>query len=351
MKYIFTTAARNFLPCAKALLKSVREHIPEAKTVFILTDEWTGDTPLQDEGFDEAYTVREFIESEGIGDLGWVFRHDIMELATAVKPLVAKKLLARPDTEWVMFFDPDCVLFDGLPDIQEAISKKSIVVTPHQTEMRPDDKWIFFERNPLKVGTFNLGYFGVSATDTGKRFADWWWERLKLYCTADVENGLFTDQKWVEFVPSYTDDYAVMRHGRHNFARWNSFQRKISRDSDGNILIDGDPAGFIHFSGFYKIGQYVQGLYDLSSERYVDDIHVLNELSRWYANHIYEDQIREELLIPWSFGHYSNGEPVEPAHRSLFRSDKCFMEIYNDPFDVEATPSFYNDCVRESVDY
>lgn len=204
----------------------------------------------------------------------------------------------------------------------------------------------FFERNPMKVGIYNLGYLGAKATPTARQFADWWWARLIEHCVADSANGLFTDQKWLDFLPSYTDDYAIMRDGRYNFARWNSFQREISRRDDGAIIIDGKPAGFIHFSGFYKIGEYVQGLYDRSSKPYLNNVELLDELSQWYSKEIWADQHRPELMSEWAYDQFSNGVQIEPSHRALYRADNALQTLYANPFDVSNKPSFYHDLIR-----
>ena len=65
-------------------------------------------------------------------------------------------------------------------------------------------------------------------TAEGRRFADWWAERTYQLCWADVENGLFTDQKWVNFAPVFFDGVAIIKSSRHNVATWNLTTRRMT---------------------------------------------------------------------------------------------------------------------------
>ena len=81
--------------------------------------------------------------------------------------------MAREDCDAVMFFDSDCLIYDSLEQMREAIQTHSVVLTPHASLLHENADWIFFERNPLKVGAFNLGYFGLQNNETGRAIASW----------------------------------------------------------------------------------------------------------------------------------------------------------------------------------
>ncbi len=265
MNYAFTSCALNYFPNAKILASSVRKHMPDAKIVFCLTDvEPKGFDPTK-EGFDEYWRMEDLRPQ--IPNLEqWIFRHDVMELATAVKPFVLSALLERDDCDSVLFFDPDCELHSPCSEIRQSVSENSITLTPHCTKPHTEDELVFFELNQLKVGAFNLGFFGVRNDEEGRQFAHWWRHRLKNYCIIDESRHLFTDQKWIDLVPSYFSSLNVLRSPTYNVARWNTYQRKVEKSDDGTILVDGNPLNFIHYSGFLKKGSYVKGLYDVKSE-------------------------------------------------------------------------------------
>lgn len=333
MIYVFTSCALNFFPSAKALMKSVKQHIPDVHTVVTVIDATPPELDQhKGEYIDEILSIEDLdIPVEHLDR--WIFRHNVMELSTAVKPFTFQCLFKRGDCDLVLFYDCDCILFQPQKTILELLETYSIVLTPHANLPHTNEAWIFFERNPLKVGVYNLGFLGVRNNDVGDRLMAWWALRLRDYCLMEVENGLFTDQKWMDFIPCYFDDYEVSRSPALNVARWNTFQRKLSRAEDGTLMVDDVfPVEFIHFSGFSKVGGYVQGLYDRHTERFVQNIDLLDELTQWYANMIRPDLERPLFQREWQYGFYADGEPIPDLHRKLYREDHRFMHDYPDPF-------------------
>jgi len=66
----------------------------------------------------------------------WAFTHSIVELATAIKPIVLKSLLGRSDCQAVLYFDPDMVLFSRLDDLIMRLKVADILLTPHQLALK-----------------------------------------------------------------------------------------------------------------------------------------------------------------------------------------------------------------------
>lgn len=333
MIYVYTSCALNFLSAAKILFRSVDQYLPEARKVLGIVDKLPEEFDVQAEGADELFTLEdlrgEFPQLEA-----WIFRHDVMELCTAVKPFILERLLEREDCEAALFFDCDCVLYSSLVPVFAGLERASILLTPHACLPHIRDEWMFFEQGPLKVGVFNLGFLGIKNNATGKLLGRWWKARLRNYCLIDHELGIFTDQKWMNLVPCYFNDYHVLRQSTLNVARWNTFQRKVEKTSDGTILIDGTPVDFIHYSGFYKVGGYVKGLYDAKTGPYCEDRQVLDELSAWYAAELRPDAERELCRGPWGYGVYCNGEPITDEQRSFYRKNPNMPKRFPNPFDV-----------------
>lgn len=346
MLYVFTSCALNFVPCAKLLAASVREHMPDARFVLTLTDDKPTDFRLEDEGFDEVFYLEDFSDQLE-NPRAWAFGHTIMELATAVKPFTASKLMEREDCDAVMFFDPDCMLFDSMEEMRAALEENSVVLTPHASKLHENKKWLFFEMNPLKVGGFNLGFFGFKNDETGRAVSSWWRYRLKDLCLIDPARGLFTDQKWMDLLPNYIESLKVMREPVYNIARWNTFQRNISKQDD-RYYADGKPIQFIHFSGFYKIGPYVQGLYDRSSEPLIEDLGPLQELSLAYAEKLDAARSHSDYTAPWKLGYYQNGEEITEADRRRHKGSRDLQTRYPDPFSTVMLDSYWLYCRKQS---
>src|SRR5436189_299366 len=84
----------------------------------------------------------------------------------------------------------------------------------------------------------------------GLGIPDWLAQRTQYLCRAEVANGLFTDQKWVNFAPVFFDGVAILKSPRHNVATWNLTTRRMSGDFGAGFEVDGEPLGFYHFTGF-----------------------------------------------------------------------------------------------------
>ncbi len=214
--HVFTSAALNYIPKVRMLFRSLREHHPGWKLHLALADEKRSHLDFSAEPFDEVMPVADM---EIPSWRGWAFCHTIVELATAIKPFALQRLLARPDAGKVIYLDPDTVAFSRLDDIIAALDEANMVLTPHQT--KPETTLAAVIDNEicsLKHGVYNLGFVAVAATDTGKEFAEWWGKRVYHFCRADIPNGLFTDQRWIDLVPAFFEGVAIMRSSRHNVA-------------------------------------------------------------------------------------------------------------------------------------
>jgi hypothetical protein len=321
----------NYYPNARLLAASAKAHIPGLKTVLMLADSYPKDLDFSDSDFDEVWRLSE-LEKDIPNHQAWVFGHGVMELATALKGFVIKELFEREDCESTIFLDPDCEVHSDLSVVYERLETKDIVLTPHTCLPHTRDEWVRFELNQHRVGAFNLGFLGVRNSPDGRRFADWWWHRLQRHCVIDAERHLFTDQKWIDLVPSYFDHVGVIRRPTLNLARWNTFQRKVSKDKHGNVYVDGLPLDFIHYSGFMKVGSQNLGMYDVASEEWIRGKGVLDELSRSYAARLIEYQQMPACHRDWTLGSYHNGQPIPDAHRRIYKTAPALASQFPEPF-------------------
>ena len=331
--HIFTSAAVNYLPKVRILCRSIRRYHPEAVIHLVLADERPPWLRAEDEPFDSIL---------GIGELGipdvrrWSFTHSIVELSTAIKPFALKHLLGRPDCAVVLYFDPDMVLFSRVDDILATLANCNLALTPHQT--RPEqtlDAVVDNEVASLKHGIFNLGFIGVSNTEEGRRFADWWAERTYHLCRAEVENGLFTDQKWVNFAPVFFDGVAIVKSSRHNVATWNLTTRRMTGSFETGFTVDGEPLGFYHFTGFDSGAHRIMAIKNAAASPAVQ------ELIAWYEREIAVAERDPISEWPWAFGRFSDGTPIEPGHRWLYRESPDLQRAFPDPYDATSDKLTY----------
>ncbi len=330
--HIFTSAACNYIPKVRMLFRSLREHHPEAVLHLALADERTSLLNLEKEPFDEVMTVADLEIPEW---RPWAFCHSIVELATAIKPFCLKKLLEREDCGQVLYLDPDMVVFSRLDDIVTSLQEANLVLTPHQTEPEATLSAIMDnEICSLKHGVYNLGFVGVANTPEGYRFAAWWASRVYHFCRSEIHNGLFTDQRWIDLVPAFFDGVAISRSPRHNVATWNLTTRTLSRSENGQYLVDGEPLGFYHFTGFDS------GAHRIMANRNAAGNDAVENLVNWYDDSIF-DLARDPLSqVPWAYGAYSDGSAITRVHRFIYRERVDLQRAYPDPFVVSAHDGF-----------
>lgn len=335
----------NYFPNAKQLALSIKNNVPDSHCIILVTDETPFEISPDGEGFDEVWSLEDIADEfgqDGLPDLEpWVFGHTIMELSTAVKGAVLKKLLHRQDCKFAVFLDPDCVVYSNLDIVFESLETKEIALTPHVSKPHLNQDWIKFELNVHRVGVFNLGFLAVKNTEGAKHFAEWWWHRLSRHCVIDEKRHLFTDQKWIDLVPAYFDNLIILRSSTLNIARWNTYQRNVTLSKDGIILADGRPVDFIHYSGFFKIGSQNMGLYDVASRPWTNDKSTLDKLSDKYAELLASDQMRERCKIDWKLNFYKNGTPILDEHRRIYKYKPNLWKKYPQPF------TFSNEMIAE----
>ena len=333
--HVFTSSAINYIPKVRVLFHSLRKYHPEWRLHLVLADELRTNINLSQEPFDEFHAASEL----GIPSWrGWSFCHSIVELATAIKPFMLARLLKLPGCKKVIYLDPDTVVFSRLDDIIDALNSSDILLTPHQT--RPEltlSAVMDNEISSLKHGIYNLGFIGVSASEVGHEFADWWSKRLYHFCRIDIPNGLFTDQRWIDLVPAFFNGVAIMRSGRHNVATWNLTTRVFSIADNGQYMVDGDPLGFYHFTGFDA------GAHRIMAAKHAGNNRAVSGLINWYSKQTASLSKDPLTQIPWAYGFFSDGSPITKAHRIIYRERIDLQNSFPDPFDATGFLKWWED--------
>ncbi len=334
----FTSFTCSYLSRARVLAQTVRQAHPDWALHGLLVDQ----PPNQ---MDLAAATAEFdriVSAEALALprlRAWLFKHDLVEACTAVKGQMLVELLDA-GFDKVIYLDPDIAVFHPLDGILERLDTAALVLTPHQTA--PNDSAMALRDNELtslRYGAYNLGFLAVHNDPVGRAFAAWWAQQLYRACYDDLQNGLFTDQKYFDLVPGLFDRVHIERDPGCNMASWNLSQRTIRFDR-GSILVNGSPLKFYHFT---KIG----GIGDAMTERYAGDNMEVFEIWEWYKRAIAENAVAGLPNDVWHYGHFSGGEPIPRAARLLFRQRADLMARFEDPYDTTGD-SFYTWLQREA---
>lgn len=235
--------ARNYLPQARVLALSWARYHPESPLELLILDDLDGAIDDDAEPFVVVRPEDLPIDSEVWQEMAFIY--ELMELATAVKPQLLQ-LLRQRHSGSVAYIDPDIEIFGRLDEAAALAGEHGIVLTPHMLEPMVDDGRPPSEHEILASGVYNLGFICVG--DGSERFLDWWGHRLRHHATVDPQRALFTDQRWVDFVPAYFD-FAVLRNPAYNVAYWNLPERTLHLDA-GCWFVGNQPLVFFHFSGY-----------------------------------------------------------------------------------------------------
>jgi glycosyltransferase involved in cell wall biosynthesis/SAM-dependent methyltransferase len=208
--------------------------------------------------------------------------YDVMELATAVKPLLLLHLL-RTSGLPVVYLDPDIEVYDDFTPVTEGLLRAPIVLTPHTLHPYPRDGLRPTEAEILGAGAYNLGFIGVR--EGAEEFLRWWWERLQRDAIVDPARMLFTDQRWIDFVPGLYQ-HELLKDPGLNVAYWNLHARTLARGSNG-YLVNGHHLRFFHFSGYSPFRPDVLSKHTGDHPRVrLSDSRVLAELVHRYGEHL-----------------------------------------------------------------
>ena len=239
-----TIVARNYLPAARVLAESYLRHHPGRHFVVAVID---GEREYPD---GVIVPGARLVGSDALGIDGETYlrmatAYTVMELATAVKPFLLREL--RSSSDVVVYLDPDVEVYSSLDGVTSLAAEHGIVLTPHNLEPMPRDGKEPDEAVIMGTGLFNLGFVAVGPGS--EPFLDFWAQRLERDAVVAPEQQLFTDQRWVDYVPGLFGHH-VTRDPGLNVAYWNAWERPLSRDADAAVRVAGVPLRFVHFSGY-----------------------------------------------------------------------------------------------------
>ncbi len=320
----FSSFTFSYLNRAKVLFASVRRFHPDWRLVALLTDRPPPgyDFDPKVEGFDEVV----WFEDLPVEDRWrWLFKHDVVEISTAVKGVYLPMALAQ-GYERIIYLDPATCLFNPLDPALAWLEADDVLLTPHQ--LRPDtdrNTIIDNEITSLKTGIYNLGFVAISNRPDAVRFAEWWRARCEQFCFDDIPNGLFVDQRWCDHVPALFENVRIVRDPGFNVASWNLSQRTVSFDASGQVLVNGSPLRFWHFTKLGPLG-------DIMTKKYAGPNFPVYELWRWYKSQVEAATSGKVPKGYWHFGKYESGAPIRKGHRILYRNRKDLQAAFANPF-------------------
>ena len=335
MNCAFTICAKNYLAQALTLRESFLKHNPSLNFFIFLADKVDG---VEDVDGIVA------LDKSWIPD--WVnmaFKYDVIEFNTSIKPFCFGKLF-KEGYEKVIYLDPDIYVTRPLDYIYECLNNKSVVLTPHYCDIEEHFDGAVSEETFNKVGIYNLGFCALKNDKVGQEIAKWWQNRLQYKCYSQSSEGLFVDQKWMDYIPGFFPDATcVSSHHGMNVAIWNLHERELFIDEKQGYMIrrkktgDEFPLLFFHFSGFdpFETSVINRRHPQFNVTTYPSFKPIIEE----YREQVYANGYDRFSKMTYGFNHYFDGSVITPLQRRMFRVYLNDNKVEFNPFEIN-TP-FY----------
>ena len=306
-----TIVASNYIRMAQLLGESFLRHHPTSRFAILVIDDGKVDDSA--DGIEILRLADLDLPAGQIEMMKTIY--DVMEFSTAVKPSLLQTLLHSDGI--ACYIDPDIYVYAPFDDAVEAAATSGIVLTPHVLTPVPRDGLAVSEQAVMQSGIFNLGFIAVG-TSAGP-FLDWWMTRLLTDAIVDLDQYLFTDQKWIDWVPALFSHF-VSRDPGMNVAWWNIHERDV-RIEGGRVEANGVAVRFIHFSGYDPTAPDVLSKHQLSipRERHAPGT-AIRDLADDYGRELITRGHLERRADPYQWSATPAGLRLTPLVRRICRT-------------------------------
>lgn len=313
MVSICTIIARNYLAQARVLARSFANYHPEGILYVLVVDDEAHEGDFTNEPFTALRLSDIGLNLQEIRNLATIY--DVVEFATAVKPLLLKHLL-KTGHEQMIYLDPDIQVFASLEPASLLAKEHGIVLTPHMSNAAPDDGLEISNQALLGSGVFNLGFIAVSCA--GLDFLDWWWSRTRRFALVDIERMMFTDQRWIDLAPSIFP-FFVLKDPGYNVAWWNLHERFVTCEQN-QFQVEGYSLRFFHFSGYHPLSPHLLSRHQRDRPRVLlSERPEVAQLSEQYSTALLAEGFLEISAMGYGWDEAAPGIRMTLPLRRLYR--------------------------------
>lgn len=308
-----TVVTRSYFGRARALARSLRASGSAGPLYTVVVDGVGGLAAPEDESVVELLSLGDLGSTDILAPMTFYYAPD--ELCWAVKPFALEHVLRRGSRRCA-YVDADLWFCGPLAPLEAPLAEASIALTPH-TLAPVDEAHLAWEVNALRWGVFNSGFVGVASTRVGREFVAWWRSRTVDHAFRSKVPGIVGDQTWLDYVPTYFPDHAIVRHPGGNVAYWNLFERSLVRAEDGTWLAGGAPLLFVHFSG-WSMEEPERVAPGRAPEYDATPVEAWAPLGLAYRDALRAAGHEALRRLPYGFDRFDDGRPITPAIRAAY---------------------------------
>ncbi len=180
-----------------------------------------------------------------------------------------------PDVDIITYIDADLFFFSKPSPIYEEMGGNSVLIIGH--------RFPSYLGHLKMYGIYNVGFLSFRRDDAGQACLNRWREQCLEWCYDRLEDGRFSDQKYLDDWPANFSSVAVLRYKGAGLSPWNLANYHLEMDN-GQVVVDKEPLIFFHFHDLKQVRQW---LYDPCLTQY--RVHVSSFLKRY----IYGPYIKE----------------------------------------------------------
>lgn len=330
-----TVIARNYLPQARVLARSLQQHHPEFSPLLVLCVDESPEIQLTDAPLNCIGPGQLDMPPETFWRMATLY--DTTELCTALKPALLEFVLAQ-GAQVTVYLDPDMLVTRRMDGMLDDARRSVALLTPHRLTPLADDNLQPSEQSLLLSGHFNLGFIAV--TPRAASFLDWWKERLETKSLIDHAAGYFTDQRWIDQAV-HLFGLSVTRDPRLNIAYWNFDERLAQLRLAGTASAE-SPSLF-HFSGYSPATPWLVSRHvpDYPRVRLTDESSLLEVFDQYASLLRDEGWQREESHELWPL--LPDGTQRAVEFRTAYRSALRLSAIRRTNLPPPAIGDFYDD--------
>ena len=328
-----TIAAKNQLALARVVASSFARRHPEIPFVVLLADEVDGCFDPDAENFEVVPLKAMGLE----GRERLCFRYPQQPLSYACTPMLISYLLDR-GFDRVLFFKQESMVLGRMDDAIELLGKCSVLLTPHLVSPLEGADAAERELTILLSGVHNIGFVGVSDTESARRLLSWWAERTTHSCEHAVGKGIHYEQRWLDLALSYFDGVKVLRDPSYNVAHWNLPERRVTIAGD-RVMVDGRRCRLFRFSGydFDRPDRPTRYFDRLSMDEIGDAATVFAE----YHRSLEHSGMRTTSRWPYAWDRFDNGVAIPDVVRVIYREAESSGTVLERPFTTGEDGSFF----------
>lgn len=245
-KIAYTICSANHLAYAKTMADSLLQVAPEYMVMIGLADRINNRFSV------DEFLPHQLIEVEQLAIPAFESmsrQYTLIELNCAMKPFLAQYILDREQPDILLYIDADIFFYQSIAPIEAVLTQNAIAITPHF--FTPiNDGALPMERDVLRSGIYNAGFIAMKNNAITQSFLQWWAERLTNQCYYNFAEGMAVDQNWLNLVPLFFENVAIVQHKGCNVAYWNLHERNLTVRNHAVWVNETELLIFLHISGY-----------------------------------------------------------------------------------------------------